>query len=295
MTYPFVQSPNRRHPRRASVVWVTLHTTESDIGGSPDRGAENTASYFTNSGIDVSSHYVTDDDSTVQCVDEGDEAWTNAPWNPFSITIEQDGRAAWSRDYWLANHDGLLNQTAALVADICTRHSIPIRRVTPVEVAAAARGGGLGMASGVITHVDLNTAARALGKSYFQGLGYISSSYSDSSFFGLTSHTDCGAGYPIDVVLDRAAAHASPTVAPEEDDTMPYTIRPRGYANQFVVGTGGCILPASAELLAKLAIDVNAATVFTHRALLISLISQSGLTSSDLQRAGEPMPPEHVL
>jgi hypothetical protein len=185
------------------VRWIVLHTTESDIDPAalPDHGAERTAAYFQQI-TDVSSHYVVDDDSTVQCVSESDEAYTQAPWNRYAISIEQEGRAAFTRDAWLTTHNGLLNQTAALLADITTRCGIPLAWVSGDNIIAAAGQGP----AGVTTHVELNKAARKFGVGWARSMGLVPGDYTAAQFFSLTSHTDPGSNYPIDVVLARAAA-----------------------------------------------------------------------------------------
>jgi len=79
-----------------------------------------------------------------------------------------------------------------------------------------------------------------------------------------------------------------------EDDVTPFSMRPAGYANQFVISGAG-VQVASVELLGRLGVDPQAATVFTHRPTLLSFMRQTGLTKDEMTQAGEPMPPEHQL
>lgn len=206
----FRQAKGFRHPRRGAVVWVVLHTTESDIGpaGPGDQGAESTANYFAGNSS-TSSHYVTDDDSAVACVAEDAEAYTQAPWNRWAISIEQDARARFTREEWTTVHAGLLEQTAKVVADVCARYELPIRFVNAQQIATAAAAGA-DLPKGVTTHVELNRAARILGLAWGKRLGLVGSDYSELDWFSLTSHTDPGDGYPADLVLARATAIANP-------------------------------------------------------------------------------------
>lgn len=120
--------------------WLILHGTASGA----DVSAEAIASYYRStegSNNPVSSHYVIGrDGSMVQCVAEADGAWANgvlseghdAWWgaggiNPNNVTISIEHVKA-----TLDNSDGLTDaqRTAsfALIADICQRHGIPMRK-----------------------------------------------------------------------------------------------------------------------------------------------------------------------
>jgi hypothetical protein len=207
MTYPFIPShPTNVHfGRRGDVKWIVLHTTESDIGpvGPGDMGAENTAKYFQNPNLDVSSHFVVDDDSTVQCVKLVDEAFTNGPWNRWTITIEQEGRAAF--DNWTTVHNGLLEQTASLLANLYTEYNVPLKFVTGAEIANAILT-GQAWPKGVTTHIELNNAARTLGQDWAKSAGLVGTAQTVQSWRNLISHTDPGVNYPTDEVIRRARA-----------------------------------------------------------------------------------------
>jgi hypothetical protein len=299
MLLMFTQAHGRHSPRRGPITWLVLHTTESDIGpaGAGDQGAERTAAWMAGATADTSSHYVVDDDSTIQCVALTDEAWTQAPWNPFSVSIEQEGRAAFTRDDWLGPHSGMLDQTAKILADCYTQLGIPLRYLASTDLVAGLKAGV--WPKGVTSHVELNTAARTLGLDWCKAntLGSLGGGYTQAQFFALTSHTDPGTNYPIDEVLARARRILDPTPTPipdQEDDMTPFSMRPAGYANQFVVCSAG-VLVASTELLAKLGLDPNGATVYVHRQTLLSQMRAAGLTAADMVRAGEALPAEHQL
>lgn len=238
---PFKAASGKHHPRRGPIVWLVLHTTESDIGplGPGDQGAERTAAYFQSSAAGTSSTWVVDDDSAIQCVALGDEPWTQAPWNPFSVSIEQEGRAAFTRADWLGAHSGMLDQAANIIASCYTALNIPLRYLTGAEIAASLLlepDDPNRWPKGVTTHVELNAAARALGLDWCKRYtaGSLSSSYTQSSFIGeLTSHTDPGMGYPIDEVLARARRLLDPTI-PVTPPTEPITF-PEGEDSMLMI------------------------------------------------------------
>nr|DAV69117.1 MAG TPA: Bifunctional autolysin [Caudoviricetes sp.] len=156
--------------------WVVLHTMET---GENSSIAENIgAGWFTNPNAQASAHYCVDDNSIVQCVNEGDYAWASGPTgNLNGIQIEMAGRAAQSRADWLDDYSrAMLERTAALTADICKRHGIPVRVLTDEQVA---RG-----EAGITTHASL------------------------ARVFRETDHSDPGPDFPWDFFMERVQAHA---------------------------------------------------------------------------------------
>jgi hypothetical protein len=155
--------------------WVVLHTMET---GENSSIAENIgAGWFTNPNAQASAHYCVDDNSIVQCVNEGDYAWASGPTgNLNGIQIEMAGRAAQSRADWLDNYSrSMLERTAALTADICKRHGIPVRVLSDEQVA---RG-----EAGITTHASL------------------------ARVFRETDHSDPGPNFPWDFFMERVQAH----------------------------------------------------------------------------------------
>lgn len=232
---PFTQARGHRTPRRGPITWLVLHTTESDIPhltDGTDPGAERTASYFqTNSS--TSSHWVVDDDSAVQCVAAGDEAYTQAPWNPYALAVEQEGRAAFTEADWLGPHAGILDQTAKIAAAAYTSFAIPLRYLDRATLTAALADNPdpRSWPKGVTTHVELNNVARNLGLAWVKAnTPSIPSSYTQAQFFDLTSHTDPGTNFPMNEVLARARRildpeppiqpTPDPITFPEGDDSM---------------------------------------------------------------------------
>lgn len=159
--------------------WVVLHTMET---GENSSIAENIgAGWFTNPNAQASAHYCVDDNSIVQCVNEGDYAWASGPTgNLNGVQIEMAGRAAQSRADWLDNYSrAMLERTAALTADICKRHGIPVRVLSDEQVA---RG-----EAGITTHASL------------------------ARVFRETDHSDPGPNFPWDFFMERVQAHTGGT------------------------------------------------------------------------------------
>ena len=173
-----IPSPNKRVGRTRKVRVVVVHTMES-----PERAttAEDVArNWFAKTAARTSAHYCVDADSIVQCVSEADTAWAAPGANADGIQIELAGRAGqgatgWADPYSVAE----LDLAARLVADICTRHNIPIRKLTREQLAAGERG--------IIGHVDA------------------------SAVYRLSDHTDPGPDFPWDQVIAKARAYAAPT------------------------------------------------------------------------------------
>jgi len=119
--------------------WVVLHTVECSETDAADTAV---GGMFARGDRRVSAHYIVGRDDVVQCVREAHVAWAAGhTGNQHGIHIEIVGRAAQTIEQW---HDAfsteLLGRAVALVADICTRHSLPIDRVD-VEDARAGRWG----------------------------------------------------------------------------------------------------------------------------------------------------------
>lgn len=160
-----IQAVNFTNTNGRKVDLVVIHTAEvAEVGDS----AENVARFFANqqAGDDGSSaHYCTDNNSIVSCVDELDVAWAAPGANHNGVQIEISGRAAQSGAQWNDDFsEATLDRTARLAADICKRHSIPVRHLTNDQLRAGARG--------IIGHVQA------------------------SQVFKRSTHTDPGVGFP---------------------------------------------------------------------------------------------------
>lgn len=138
MSYPFVASPNVNHTSGRQIDAIVIHTMEVDEKGD---SAESCAHYFSTSSAQVSAHYCVDSDSIVQCVKEQDIAWHAPGANHNGIGIEHAGRAAQTgRDWSDAFSTAMLARSAALTAELCARHGIPIVWLQPGDLVAGKRG-----------------------------------------------------------------------------------------------------------------------------------------------------------
>jgi hypothetical protein len=175
-------SPNYSSRGGATVRLVVIHASE---GATTFQALGN---FFANPSSGVSSHTGIDDTpGTIgEYVRADHKAWTAANANPVAVQTElcvpSGASAGWSAADW-NRHPTMLENCGRWVAEECARFAIPIRRLTPAE----AQGG----TAGVCQHRDLGVWGG--------------------------NHSDCGAGFPIDTVLNIAAGSPSPQ---PEDATM---------------------------------------------------------------------------
>ena len=89
----------------------------------------------------MSAHYCVDADSIVQCVRDQDVAWHAPGANHDGIGIEHAGRAKQTgRDWSDAYSAAMLERSAALVADLCRKYSIPVTWLYAADLKAGKRG-----------------------------------------------------------------------------------------------------------------------------------------------------------
>jgi N-acetyl-anhydromuramyl-L-alanine amidase AmpD len=151
-----------------------LHTGEL-----PEKptGAEAVANYFSRprdkngNVVTASSHFVHDNDSTVQCVLEKDIAYAAPGANNNGIQIEHAGyarqtAAEWADDYSMRE----LQISAQLTAKLCVKYAIPPNFVDDIGLLAGARG--------ITTHVAVSKA------------------------FKRSTHTDPGPNFPMEHYLE---------------------------------------------------------------------------------------------
>ena len=150
MAYPFVASPNVTPTSGRRIDVIVLHSMETDETPS---AAENCARWFQNPAARVSAHYCVDNDSIVQCVRDKDVAWHAPGANHNGIGVEHAGRARQTRAEWLdAYGQAMLDRSAGLVADLCTRHAVPVTWLQPADLLAGKRG--------ITTHNNVTKAFR---------------------------------------------------------------------------------------------------------------------------------------
>jgi hypothetical protein len=176
----YVSSQSSRNGAKPEL--IVLHTTEGhDRPGVSD--LEGLGNYF--DGVDASSHVANDrDGNDARYVADERKSWTQAYYNPVSLSIEQIGFARFTRDVWLKDRAAQLRNTAEWIAYWSLQHDIPIQR--------GAVNDGRVVRKGVVTHEELGA----------KGGG----------------HHDPGDGYPMDVVLAMAEqiAKANPEMGRKE-------------------------------------------------------------------------------
>lgn len=157
----------------------------------PERltAAEDVAAYFARPSTKASAHYNIDADSVVQSVRDKDVAWAAPGANHDGLHFEHAGYARQSREEWL---DGfgrrMLDRSIGLQIRKAEEYAIPAVRRTPAELVRGLRG--------VTGHVDVSAAFRR------------------------STHTDPGAGFPWDYMIDGIREGLRPDHSPEMQKTF---------------------------------------------------------------------------
>ncbi len=120
---------------------IVLHSTEShNRAGTGD--LESIASWFNNPAAGASSHVVNDNEGfSAQLVPDSNKAWTQAFYNPQSLSIEQIGFASQGKSDWT---DAQLRSTAKYIAYWSKKYGIPITSSTTHGVTLHSRLGAAG-------------------------------------------------------------------------------------------------------------------------------------------------------
>ena len=160
---------------------IVLHTAEGATT------IESLGNFFANYGNQVSSHTGADDKKGIigEYVTRGNAAWTAGSYNDIAVQLELCGFAAWSRSTWLNQHEQMLRNAAAWVAEEAKKFGIPIKDLTSSQ----ATGG----AAGVCEHVDIS---------------------------GPGGHSDCGPGFPMDKVIEWAKGGGGSAAPKREDEEV---------------------------------------------------------------------------
>ncbi len=145
-----LRASQHRGEMKNRVRWLVIHTAEAPLTASSAEGVARDCA----SGADgrkVSWHYSPDRDSVACSLNEvyAGRHTGSKTVDERSIAIEM---AAYSAGVWssLAYKD-LLKVTAQLAADICFRYSIPVRKLTDSQLAAAKSGTYV---EGIISHAQ---------------------------------------------------------------------------------------------------------------------------------------------
>lgn len=146
----YIQAKNFTRGRYgAPVTVIVLHTMESK---EKPGTARNVAQWFAgDSAPQASAHFCVDDAEIIQCVQETDIAWGAPGANRQGLHIEHAGVAAQTPEQWAdAYSDAMLRRSAVLVAALCRRHGVTIKRIGPEELKSGSRG--------ICGHVDVTNA-----------------------------------------------------------------------------------------------------------------------------------------
>lgn len=170
MTIPFVQARNytATGSRGRTIGLVVLHDMEApEYPGT----AMKVARWFAGATApQASAHYCVDNAELVQCVKDLDVAWHAPGANHNGIGIEHAGYASQRRDQWMDPYStACLRMSAALTQYLCDKYAIPVAFLDAPALLAGFRG--------ITTHAEVSKAWRK------------------------TSHTDPGAGFPMDLYL----------------------------------------------------------------------------------------------
>ncbi len=134
--------------------------------GSTAAGA---AGWFADPRSGGSAHLVVDDTACFRTLPDDVIPWGAQGVNTDGLHLEVAGFAKWTRAEWMA-HEARITRAAQLIAAWCRQYGIPARLLTAAELKAGARG--------ITTHA---TAVKVYGG----------------------DHSDPGAGFPLDVLLER--------------------------------------------------------------------------------------------
>jgi hypothetical protein len=161
-----IPSPNYSSRGGAAVTTIVLHTAEGA------RTYQDLGAFFANPASGVSSHTGIDDtpNTVGEYVPRTGSSWTASAANKWSVQTELCAFAAWDIAEW-NRHAPMLENCAAWIAEEAAALGIPILRLGPAD----AQDPGT---AGVCQHNDLG----AMGG----------------------GHWDCGPGFPMDRVLERA-------------------------------------------------------------------------------------------
>lgn len=184
MSYPFVQARWYRQGGNLPVTRIVLHDAEYEEA---QTGAESIAAYFQRTDKKVSAHAVSDCDSTIECVRDGDSAF-HAPPNTGSLGLELMGFAKQTTADWLDDYGVrmLRDQAAPWVRGKAALHNIPLVWLSVEDLKAGKRG--------ITSHNNVSLA------------------------FGLSTHTDPGPNFPIAQFLAWVIAPTPPTPPPTSQE-----------------------------------------------------------------------------
>ena len=175
----WIPSPNYSSRGGSGVRLIVVHTAEGA------RTIESLGSFFQGN-VGASSHVGADDkvNTLGEYVKRGNKAWTQSSYNPVAVSIELCGFASWSTNEWRNNHDNMLRNCAAWIAEEAKHYGLPITRLNSSQAQGSGRG--------VCGHNELGA--------------------------GGGGHWDPGPDFPWDYVIDLAKGGS--TSKPEDSDMI---------------------------------------------------------------------------
>jgi hypothetical protein len=184
----FLQARNFTPVASRTITLLCLHTMEA-----PEKPAtaKAVAQWFAGTTApQASAHYNIDNAEIWQSVKEHDVAWAAPGANRQGIHLEHAGYARQSAMDWADTYsEAMLQRSAALTADLCTRHSLPVAFVPAADLLAGRRG--------ITTHAEVSKAWR------------------------LSDHTDPGPNFPMAHYLNLVREAMRPKeVAPMWDPPL---------------------------------------------------------------------------
>jgi N-acetyl-anhydromuramyl-L-alanine amidase AmpD len=169
---PFVKAKYFTETEGRVIRVIVIHDMEAPENKNT---AENCAVNFQITTRPSSAHICVDNDSAVRCVLDKDVAYQAPGCNSDGLGIEHAGYASQDRGQWQDDYSkAMLNRSAGLVADWCSKYHIPAKKLTVSELLAGEKG--------IVGHADVTAA------------------------YHKSDHTDPGVGFPWDIYMASVAA-----------------------------------------------------------------------------------------
>jgi hypothetical protein len=176
--YEWHPTPNYSTPQYHKQ--IALHTSEGATTMS------SLANWVCQAASQVSYHFCIDNVTkglAYQFVDTEYKSWAQAAYNPNGLTAcfctPSGASSGWNRDKWLNDQMLAMENMAAVVGDQARKYGIPLVAINTSQAQAGAMG--------VCQHFNYGSAG--------------------------SNHTDCGQGFPLDVLIDLAKGGSAPPVS----------------------------------------------------------------------------------
>lgn len=169
--------------KTSSIRYIVIH--DAEVADSK-KGAEAVGSYFQSAAAKGSTQYGIDNDSTQQYLSDAYVCWGAPPLNTTGTHVELMGRASYNRSQWLKNYAPMLKRGGWWVARQSRKYNVPLNVLTASELKKRGTNPTKGH-GGVVTHATISKA------------------------FGMSTHTDPGDGFPMDVLMAWANMYRSTT------------------------------------------------------------------------------------